>query len=335
MPFNGHNSTHSATRTGKSKYRPRRRRSGAPPPFQLTPRDIDILRAVARYRFLTSRHICRLIEGSGKNITLRLKALFEHRYLDRPECQYDHYRPGGGSSPIVYALGDRGAAVLVQRDGLAQGPRVSWTQKNTEVGRPFLEHTLEIADFAVGLRESLKGRDDIQLVDGDDLLATLPPETRALQKPYRLSVPVIYRSMRHEVGVEPDYAFSLVRPRERRRAFFLVEIDRGTMPVERHDLKQTSILRKLLAYQTLWKAKRHETHFGWRNFRVLIVTTSPERIANIQAVMAGHATLKESVLFLFGDATSFSSEGTQGVSGPMAAVNGSAIHLQPLIPHQQ
>jgi len=28
-------------------------------------------------------------------------------YLDRPRAQFDHYRQGGGSSPMVYALANR------------------------------------------------------------------------------------------------------------------------------------------------------------------------------------------------------------------------------------
>ena len=89
--------------------------------------------------FLNSDHIRRLVIGSPKNVTTRLKALFEHRYLDRPECQYDTYRPGGGSSYIAYALADRGARLLA--DAPSPDKRSYLTHKNKSVGRPFLEHT--------------------------------------------------------------------------------------------------------------------------------------------------------------------------------------------------
>lgn len=284
----------------KSKtYRPRRKRSGNPPPFQLTPRDIEIIAHVARYRFLNSDHIRRLAGGSSKNLTSRLKALFEHGYLDRPECQYDTYRPGGGSSYIAYALADRGARFLSETEG--DKVRPAWTHKNKSVGRPFFEHALAIADFAVGLRQSVAGLDNVDLIDGDDLIGRLPEATRALKKPYRLNAPVIHGGTRIPIGVEPDYAFSLHLPKAKRKAFFLVEIDRGTMPIERYDLKQTSILRKLLAYQTLWKSKAHSTRFGWQNFRVLFVTTSTERVENMIASSNAHALTKGSPLFLFVD----------------------------------
>lgn len=307
MPANQCHDTKMAVRT-EGGYRPRRRRSGNPAPFQLTPRDINILRLVARYRFLNSEHIRRLIRGSSKNIGTRTKSLFEHRYLDRPDCQYDQYRPGGGSLPIVYALADRGARLLKDEDGIDGYSRVSWRQKNARVGRPFLEHTLAIADFSVGLRVAVADRNDIELVDGEALLETFPETTRGLPKPYRLSVPLSYQSERHTIGVEPDYAFSLVLPKQRRRAVFLVEIDRGTMPIERSDLKQTSIIRKILAYQALWQAKLHQSRFGCRNFRVLIVATNAERIENMRMVMAGYGQLKGPSLFLLANRQSLYSD---------------------------
>jgi hypothetical protein len=280
-------------------YRPRRKRSGNPPRFQLTERDIEIIRLVECYRFLNSDHIRRLISGSGKNITNRLKALFEHGYLDRPECQYDTYRPGGGSKPIVYALANKGSQLLNEFE--FNGGRSSWTQKNKNAGRPFLEHTLAIADFAIALERAVQNRDRVEMIAGNELLSTIPSETRELHKPYRLNVPVVHQGTRISIGIEPDYAFSLVLSEKNQKAFFLVEIDRGTMPVERYDLKQTSILRKLVTYQAMRKTNLHQKHFGWKNFRVLFVTTSAERVQNIIAAANNHHDTKASAMFLFTD----------------------------------
>ncbi|HUS95502.1 MAG TPA: replication-relaxation family protein, partial [Hyphomicrobiaceae bacterium] len=269
----------------RGTYRPRRKRSDNPPPFQFTDRDLTILRAVARYRFLHSGHIRTLIPGSDKNLSNRLKGLFEHAYLDRPECQYDFYRPGGGSSPVVYALRDKGARILREHDGLEYGARVSWAHKNRRVGRPFLEHTLAISDFAVGLSVAVAASPVVDLRDGSALLARLPATTRDAAKPFRLSVPVIFKSTRHTIGIEPDYACSLGFPAAGRRAYFMVEIDRGTMPVERSDILQSSMLRKFLAYGAAWRSKIHTNVFGWRNFRVLVVTSNAERAQNMRDVL--------------------------------------------------
>ena len=285
----------------RGSYRPRRKRSDNPPPLQLTNRDLDILRAVARYRFLNSGHIRRLIPGSEKNLANRLKGLFEHAYLDRPQCQYDFYRPGGGSSLAVYALADKGARLLTHHDGVYVGDRVSWAQKNKHVGRPFLEHTLAIADFAVAVSVDVAANPVVDHVDGPTLLARLPASTRALAKPYRLSVPVIFKSTRRTVGIEPDYVFSLGFPAAGRRANFLVEIDRGTMPVERSDITQSSMLRKFLSYSAVWRAKQHVSAFGWRNFRVLVVTKTAERAEHMRGVLSRLSGNTGSALFWFAD----------------------------------
>lgn len=285
----------------RGAYRPRRKRSGNPPPFRVTDRDLDILRAIARYRFLDSSHIRRLIEGSDKNIANRLKGLFEHAYLDRPDCQYDFYRPGGGSSLAVYALSDKGARILNHHDGFAAGPRVSWAHKNRKVGRPFMEHTLAISDFAVGLSVAVAASPVVDLCDGPALVTRLPATRRDAAKPYRVSVPVTFKSTRHTIGIEPDYAFSLGFPAAGRRAYFLVEIDRGTMPVERFEITQSSILRKFIAYGAIWRAQLHTQTFGWRNFRVLVLTGTAERALNMRDVLARQTGGKGSPLFWFSD----------------------------------
>ena len=301
-------------------YRPRRIRSGTPPPFQLTERDVEIVRLVARHRFLNSQHIWRLVGGSAKNINNRLKMLFEHGVLNRPPIQFDTYRLGGGTSPLVYALADKGAQLLMGSTEGTDSKRISWAHKNKSAGRPFLQHTLATADFAVALQLSVSARDDVELIDGDELISGFPTKTQARNKPYRLNVPVIYHGGRIDIGVEPDYAFSLsvsfpksghrysdkndtqqISTEARRRAFFLVEIDCGTMPVARRDLRQSSIMRKLHAYQTMWKSKTHNVHFGWRNFRVLFVTTSQERVENMIAATNAQALTKGSPLFLYSD----------------------------------
>lgn len=282
-------------------FRPKRVRSGAPLPFQITKRDIEIVRFVAKYRFLNSDHIRRLVQGSAKNITNRLKLLFEHELLDRPECQYGYYRPGGGSEHIVYGVSDKGTKLLADNDAQTSSKRSSWAHKNRSVGHPHLKHTLAISDFAVSLRLSVRHHNDVDLADGDRLLSSFPTETRALNKPYRLNTSVTHQGMHTAVGVEPDYAFSLYLTELKCRAFFLVEIDRGTMPIERSNLRQTSILRKLLAYQSIWQSKQHQQHFGWRNFRVLFVTTSAERVENMITSMNKHAHTRQSPIFLFTD----------------------------------
>jgi hypothetical protein len=66
-------------------------------------------------------------------------------------------------------------------------------------------------------------------------------------------------------------------------AYFFLEADRGTMPVVRQGLDQTSFRRKLLGYRETWRQGLHRTHLGIPNFRVLTVTTNEERMRHLAA----------------------------------------------------
>jgi hypothetical protein len=74
------------------------------------------------------------------------------------------------------------------------------------------------------------------------------------------------------VPVAPDAFFTLLDAKG--RAHFLVEADRGTMTV-------TRFILKLKAYAAWWKEKKHEEKLGIRFFRVLTVTLSAARAANL------------------------------------------------------
>ena len=129
--------------------RPRFRRASQPPAFRLTDDDVAIVRHLARHRFLRSTHIAALVGRSLDRTNDRLSRLFHAGYIDRPRAQLDYY-PTAGSAPIAYARADRGARLLIERDGI-DFANVQWSRKNREAGRPFIEHQLEIVDFYIAL----------------------------------------------------------------------------------------------------------------------------------------------------------------------------------------
>src|SRR5579863_1722842 len=132
------------------RRRPRFSRADAPPAFQITDRDAEIIRQVARHRFLRSTHISQLLGASHKKILERLSPLYHAGYLDRPRAQIEYHVRGGGSAPLIYALGNRGAQLLFARDGFGN-PEIDWGHKNRETGREFILHTLAVADVRVSL----------------------------------------------------------------------------------------------------------------------------------------------------------------------------------------
>ena len=132
---------------------------------------------------------------------------------------------------------------------------------------------------------------------GEDL--PLPNDTSAKRPSFKWHVKV---NSRLKLGVIPDRVFALEFPDASgspTRAFFFLEADRGTMPVTRRHLLQTSFHRKLLAYEATWVQSLHQSRFGFHRFRVLTVTTSAERVASLVnacgQLKSGHG------LFLFAD----------------------------------
>src|ERR1700716_1988892 len=103
---------------GRPVRRPRFRRAAEPPPFRLTEDDVEIVRIVARHRMIRSTHIAALVGRSLDRTNDRLMRLFHAGYIDRPRAQLDRF-PTSCTAPMVYALADRGARLLCNREGIA------------------------------------------------------------------------------------------------------------------------------------------------------------------------------------------------------------------------
>jgi|SRR5579863_6162246 len=264
--------------------------------IKLTPRDLLILRAVQRHRLLRSTHLIALLDASRQMTLRRLQLLFHHGYLDRPAAQLDWYAKG--SEPLVYALGNRGAAVLAAEG--ERGGALRW-DKNRNVSRQFLRHTLAVAEVMVAFEVACRKQEGVEFIRPEEVLAAAPQATRRLRLPFRWQVEVQEGGTLHRLGVEPDRVFGLrfaSEPEHRRNAYFFLEADRGTMPVTRNGLAQTSFRRKLLGYRETWRQGLHRRHLGIPNFRVLTVTTSEERMRHL---VAACRSLEGGRLFLFTD----------------------------------
>ena len=279
------------------RRRPRFTRATELPLMQITDRDAEMVRHVAVHRFLRSTQISKLLDAPHKKVIERLSLLYHANYLDRPRAQLEYHVRGGGSEAMVYALGSEGARLLAERNGFNL-TYSDWTRKNRDTGREFILHSLAVADIAVALTTECRTHNGIKIHHPAQLLAALPEHTRQEQRPWSLRVRVQNNGTTRDIGVFPDYVFALYLPDGRRRPFF-VECDRGTMPVMRANLDQTSMLRKFLAYEAVRQQGLHTSRYGWQNFRVLITTTSAERIDTMRSVIASTPALKSSPLFLF------------------------------------
>jgi hypothetical protein len=287
----------------QSSRLPRFKRDPAVVPMHLTARDRRIIQLVHRHRFLSSSHIVALMGDASQPLLRRLQLLYHHGFLERPRCQIDYYHHGG-SRHLVYGIGNKGAVLLKCELGLGLHPS-RWSEKNRSVGRIYLDHALLVSDVMVAIELACRERDYVRLLCADEL--SLPNQPTGQPQPFRWAVNI---SGEVRLGVVPDRVFALEYMNgvgSRDRAFFFLEADRGTMPVQRRNLSQTSFYRKLIAYEATWSQAIHRTRFGFHRFRVLTVTTSAERLGSLvetcSHLKSGHG------LFLFGDWTAVKGPG--------------------------
>jgi hypothetical protein len=269
---------------GKQIRRPRFRRASEPPAFRLTDDDVEIVRQVARHRLIRSTHIAALVGRSLDRTNDRLHLLFHSGYVDRPRAQLDRF-PTQGTAPMVYALADRGARLLCEREGFCCGTG-EWSRKNREAGRPFIEHQIEVVNFQVALERAVAQRSDVRFISADDMIGASRQPMQASRAPFALRAKLAHRGAVHEISVVPDVVFGLELPGGSRRNF-MVEIDRGTMPITRLRFDQTSFEKKMQVYLAAHAAKQHERQFGWKTFRVLTITTDQQRLQSMKEALEG------------------------------------------------
>lgn len=254
--------------------KPRFKRTPSAPEFQLTPRDREILRHVAAHRFLSSRQILALVGGSSQHVLRRLQGMFHLGYLDRPRAQLRYFSEEGPQA-MVYALGRAGTRVLEQPGR----PRPRYDNRN--VKQLYLQHTLVVADALIAFVRACRPAERPRLLMEDQLA---PSTTSRLA--FQWSVTVRQTRETKRVGVVPDRVFALEHRKTGERVIFFLEADRATMPLTRRTLSQSSLQRKLLAYEATWSQGLHQQRFSCSRFRVLLVTSSVDRAKHLTELCA-------------------------------------------------
>src|SRR5665213_3049681 len=91
--------------------RSRMRRTPTGKRIELTSRDLDIFRTLARYRYLSSTYIHEFVGGASQTrFKERLGDLFHEGYLDRPSRQWE--MADCRHRPVIHELGGGAKRVL-------------------------------------------------------------------------------------------------------------------------------------------------------------------------------------------------------------------------------
>jgi len=266
--------------------------------MQLTARDLILVRNVRHHRFISSSQLVKLDGGNESNVLARLRKLFDHGYLERPPAQLSSV-PIIGNQPLVYGLSAKGARLLRQH-----GLRVSntdWTEKAKRAGAVFIDHTLAVTNFMVELELACGRTRGITIIRDHAILGAAPADTQLAREPLRWITHGTVNGMHEILSVIPDGMFGL-RFADDTGTFFLLEIDRGTIPIARSGASHRSITRKLTAYIEGWRAGRPLKQFGLKNLRVMFVTSSQARMEHMLNAVDSITQGKGSGFLLFADA---------------------------------
>ncbi|MEW6680032.1 MAG: replication-relaxation family protein [bacterium] len=242
------------------------------PNIILQQRDIDILKLVYDFRFINSEQIHLLIKGSEQGLLKRLQKLFHQGFVDRPPQQLVNQFLTG-ERKIIYALGRKGAETL-NYFGLIEKEKIDWTAKNWEARDTYLNHSMMIANFRTSLTLALREIKDTRITTW---LSGMANELRTQTK--------------DKIPVSPDAFFTIED--EKSRLHFFLEADQSTMINKR-------FLQKMKGYWYYWKEQGCYNKYKIKNFRVLTITKSKERMENLKRITRNADEKKQgSTLFWF------------------------------------
>jgi DNA-binding transcriptional ArsR family regulator len=270
-----------------------------PRPLRITARDIAILQNIARFRLVSAAQLAKLDGGSAQNVSRSLLALFENGFVERPLAQVASRMLHKGSRPAIYGLTRKGARLLRDERVDVRRSLLDGIDKERGAGWRFVEHTIAIAGFFVELEMAVRTRNDLRILGLAEILEDAPNSKR--ERRMRIEARIRLDVMFKRNAVIPDALFGL-RFNDEEESYFMLEMDRGEMPVERYNNQyRTYFAKKILTYYEASRQQRYIHDLGIRNFRVATVTTTPERVDQMLEVLNRITDDRGSSIFLFTD----------------------------------
>jgi len=279
--------------------------------MRITSRDTTILHNIARYRLITAAQLAQLDGGSAQNVSRSLLALFEHGFVERRLAQAASRFLYKGSRSAIYGLTRKGAHLLGDRGYDVRRSLVDGIDKERGAGWRFLEHTVSITQFLVDLEVAVRPREDLRVLSRAEVLENGSRSKRDQQ--VRIAATIRLDGIVKTNAVVPDAVFGL-RFNDEEESYFLLEIDRGEMPIERYsDLYRTYFAKKLLTYYEASTQQQCAHELGIAHFRVATVTTTHERATQMLEALNRITEGRGSSMFLFTDELALAARTPLGV----------------------
>lgn len=268
---------------------------------RLSDRQLAIIALLSRYRYLDAAHLYALLGSFNSNVRKALTDLFhEHRLVHRLSQRAFLRDPIHDSE--IYELSDAGWALAATKVQTMQ-PRGKLN--GTGYGASTLSiHNLLVCHAVASIEAAAKAS-GVRFISCAEILARTPAATRDAKIPLAIATSISRPSLRGQIErasipIIPDAAFALQYPSGGFRCFF-IELDRGTMPISRASLKDTSFERKLLQYRDVLMRGSYKPHLGMTSTPLLILTITPslERVRSLKVCLKALGEDRWNEAFLF------------------------------------
>ena len=249
--------------------------------YPITERDTDILLSVYRYRYLTTSQIVRLHFPSARTAQRRLAVLTRHKLLASFNVP--------NMSERIYMLTTRGATLVSELLGVSPNDLLWSTGTKPPKDYYFMKHFVAISDFRITLTHATTD-------SNVSLLGFIPEHYGAKHLSGRVTkyikdVAFSITDPKEKISHTPDAVFALEKAGK--QALYFLEIDRGTETIGNPSKGIGKMIRFYEGYAHDEKYKGYAEDFHcppFTRFRLLIVTTSERRIANIRATLGTNPT---------------------------------------------
>lgn len=238
---------------------PRSNRAKKPPRLEITERDIEFLRALLQYRFLTIEQYQWLFpEASPQKLQTRLRLMYHHKLMDRETLKISRT-----ASVLVYSLAEVGARMIAEEEGMSRED-VPWQRHMNRAKSEFLNHHLAINHVVVSLSSALEQATKQGQVTKFRIIKSTPKGNR---------ITVTMRDAdgrRKDASVIPDAVMAVIFTAGKYELFF-IEVDRGTTSSSRWK-------EKIAVYREYQRSNKVLEKYQKRGFVLLTATTGDKRI---------------------------------------------------------